>query len=94
MEENKIIVIYVGIAGLRSEDIEQYVMKLKNKISPTSVNGEVIFIPTQSYDTRIDCINPKYITDRELIQEHTNMMHKLENELKIQLDILKTKNHE
>jgi len=94
MEENKIIVIYVGVAGIRSEDIDNYVHKVGAKISPTTVQGEIIFIPTQSQDTRIECINPKYITDAELIKEHTAMMNKLQNELQVQLDILKKKNNE
>lgn len=94
MEENKIIVIYVGIAGIRSEDIEDYVKKVGKKISPTTVQGEIIFIPVQSIDTRIECINPKYITDTELIFEHTKMINKLQHELNIQLEILKKKNNE
>jgi len=94
MEENKIIVIYVGVANIRSIDIETYVKEVGKRISPTTVQGEIIFIPVQSHDTRIECINPKYITDNELIFEHINMMNKLQHELNIQLEILKKKNNE
>jgi len=93
-EEHKILVIYVGVAGIRSEDIENFVRKVGSRISPQTIEGEFIMIPTQSQDTRIECINPKYITDTELIREHTEMMNKLQEQLKIQLDILKKENNE
>jgi hypothetical protein len=91
--ETKIIVVYIGVAGIRSEDIETYVHKIGKRIAPTSIEGEIILIPIQSYDTKIECINPKYITDTELIREHTEMMNKLQHELKIQLEILKSENN-
>ena len=92
--DSKIIVIYIGIAGVRSEDNNNYIQKITKKITPSTFEGEIIIIPTQSIDTKIECINPKYITETELIQQHTEMIKKLQNELQIQLDILKQKNNE
>ena len=92
--ENKILVIYVGVAGIRSEDIETFINKLSKKIIPETFQGEIIFLPTQSYDTRIDCINPKYVTDNELISEHTRMMKKLNEELRYQSEQLKNNKNE
>jgi hypothetical protein len=92
-EEHKILVIYVGVQGIRSEDIEKFVHKVGSRISPQTIEGEFIMIPIQSQDTRIECINPKYITDTELIREHTEMMNKLQEQLRIQLDILKNENN-
>ena len=89
--ESKIIVIYIGIAGVRSEDINNYIHEVTKKITPSTFEGEIIIIPTQSIDTKIECINPKYITEPELIQQHTEMIKKLQNELQIQLDKLKQK---
>jgi hypothetical protein len=92
--ENKILVIYVGVAGIRSEDIKTFVNKITSKITPATLEGEIIVIPTQSPDTRIECINPKYITDENLIKEHTELMKNLNEELKNQLNQLKQKNNE
>ena len=92
--ENKILVIYVGVQGIRSEDIENFVHKLSKRIIPSSVEGEFIMIPTQSPDTRIECINPKYITDAKLIEEHTELMKKLQEQLQLQLEDLKQMNNE
>jgi hypothetical protein len=87
--ETKILVIYVGVQGIRSEDIDTFVHKVVHKIVPATFEGEIIIIPTQLIDTKIECINPKYITESELIVEHTEMMKKLQQELHNQLDILK-----
>lgn len=90
--ESKILVIYAGVAGLRSEDIQEFVHKLTDKLSPEGFHGVIITIPVQSPDTRIECIDPKYITDEELIKEHTERMKKLQDELQHQLELVKKEN--
>jgi len=90
--ETKILVIYVGVAGIRSEDIPSFVKNLTNKVIPSTFKGEIISIPTQSANTKIECINPKYMTDVELIIEHTEMMKKLQENLQYQLEQLRIKN--
>ncbi len=92
--KNKILVIYVGVAGIRSEDIEDFVNKLSKRITPETFEGEIILIPTQSIDTRIECVNPKYITEPELIKEHTEMMKKLQEQLQYQSELLKNNKNE
>lgn len=92
--ESKILVIYVGVVGIRSEDIRDYTRKVAEKIIPSTFVGEVIVLPVQSSDTRIECINPKYITNEELIQEHTEMIKKLQEELQYQLEQLKNSGNE
>jgi hypothetical protein len=87
--ENKILVMYIGVAGIRSIDIEDTIHKISKKITPSTFEGEIIIIPTQSLDTKIECINPVYITDEKLISEHTDMMKKLQIELDYQLKNLK-----
>lgn len=88
----KILVIYVGVAGVRSEDIPNFVKNVTEKIIPSTFEGEIISIPTQSADIRIECINPKYITDNNLIFEHTEKMKKLQEALQYQLEQLIIKN--
>jgi hypothetical protein len=92
--ENKILVIYIGVQGIRSEDIGDYTHKVANKIIPSTFEGEVIIIPTESMDTRIECINPKYITDIDLVNTHNELMKKLNSELKSQIEILKNNKNE
>ena len=92
MEVNKLLVIYVGVAGIRSEDIADYVNKISSKIAPTTFTGEIIVIPVNSYDTKIECVNPKYVTNEKLIEEHTKKMEILNKELKHQIELLNEKN--
>lgn len=94
VNEIKILVMYVGVAGIRSEDIPDFVAQVTQKITPKTFEGEIIAIPTQSPDTRIECINPRYITEPELVQEHTELMKKLKHELQHQLDQLKQDDNE
>jgi len=91
-EENKLLVIYVGVQGVRMEDIEHFVKSITTRISPETIKGEIIVIPTQSLDTRIECINPTYITDVELIKEHTDMMKELKEKLQYQMEQIKKEN--
>jgi hypothetical protein len=91
--DNKLLVIYVGVQGVRLEDIEHFVKSITNRISPSTLKAEIIVIPTQSPETRVECIDPKYITDAELIKEHTEMMNKLKEHLQHQLEQLKEENN-
>ena len=87
--EKKILVIYVGVSGIRSEDISTFTNKIAAKIIPSTFVGEIIVIPVQSPNTKIECINPKYITNKNLIKEYTEMINKLQEELQHQLNELK-----
>jgi hypothetical protein len=92
--KEKILVIYVGVAGIRSEDIDTFVHRVTDKIIPSTFRGEIITIPVQLPNTVIKCINPEYITDSELIKEHTELMKELQQHLQNQLEQLKQSKNE
>lgn len=94
--ETKIFVMYVGVANIDPEDIDEYMRRVASKTSDffKSLNGEVIYLPKQSYDCKVECINPKYITDSELVRKHTEMIKELNDELNYQLNDLKNKKDE
>jgi len=89
--EQKILVIYLGISAFDSTEIESYVQQISNKIIPETFKGEIIIIPTHSFDSKIECINPKYITDKDLIYEHETKMKELLNNLKEQEKVVQKK---
>lgn len=93
-EDKKILVIYVGVAGVRSEDIPDFVKKVSQKISPRLFNGEIIIVPTQTNDTKVECINPKYITEEDLIEKNMKLMRNLNEQLQHQTELLKKKKNE
>jgi hypothetical protein len=89
MEKNNFIfVLYIGVAGIRTEDIPQYVKKVSQIVIPKSVKGEFITLPTQSYENKLVCINPEYITEKTLIKEHESLMSELNDNLKKQISLL------
>ena len=90
--ENKILVLYIGVQGIRSEDIGDFTHKVAKKIVPTTFMGEIIVVPTHSPDTRIECINTKYISNDEIIHKHRELMEEINFELEYQLGLLKEEN--
>ena len=88
MENTKLILVYyISTIGVDPDDIEPYFVQLKNRIAAQSVSDdtEIIFVPVVG-ETRIECINPKYITDSELIKEHERKMSVLHEHLQNQIN--------
>ena len=88
MKENKLILVYyISTIGLENERIEEYFYELKKRISSQSISddSEIIFIPIKG-ETRIECINPKYITNSELIKKHERAMSVLHEHLDQHVD--------
>jgi hypothetical protein len=94
VDEKKILVFYIGVAGIRSEDLQDFVYKVSSRITPSTFEGEIIMIPTQGSETRVECVNPVYITDEELIKKHTDLMQELQLELRHQVTQLKENSNE
>jgi len=90
--DNLILVYYIGTALISEDDIGQYVQAIMDKIKTDSkIVGEIIVIPTKQIDSRIECINPKYITEDELLRDHRLKMDQLQEYLKHYIDELKIK---
>ena len=91
--EKQILVIYVGVGGIDYININEYTKKVAEKITPSTFEGEIIIIPTSGIDTRIECINPIYVTKKRLIKEHKKLIKNLQIELKNRLEDLRTENN-
>lgn len=89
MEEEKkeqlkpIFVVYVGVGESDPEEMSKILKSAYDAISPifNEQKGEVIFIPTRSMDSRIECINPQYITEEELIRKNRLLIDELHEHL-------------
>jgi len=86
-KEYKIFVIYIGILdqnnNIISNNIGEYCQEVSKKVIPSNVEGEFIIIPIFSQNTKIECINPIYIKNKNLIKEHENLLIKLNNNLNV-----------
>jgi len=78
MDEKKILVFYLDVATMESRHIEEYVNSIKHRFfDPDFIkrnNCEVIILPNRDGNTRLECINPVYVTDEQLIKEHEALM--------------------
>lgn len=89
MKNNKLLVLYIGIAKVRDADVDEYMNKIVARIVPNIKDAEIVVLPNEnSTDIRIECINPQYITDEELIKKNTLLMYELNYELNKQLNII------
>lgn len=83
-EERRLFVIYVGIGNINNEEDQQLILqKAYNAIYDIigSHNADAIFIPVRDNNTRIECLNPQYITEDELIRKHRLLMDELHEHL-------------
>jgi hypothetical protein len=86
MEEvKKILVFYIDVRMLETEDIPKFMENLSKRIVPENINAEAIMIPTYG-ETKVECIDPVYITDSELIKKHERLMAELHEHLNNQLN--------
>ena len=84
----KILVMYVGVAHIDPELVPEFIQKISTKLIPKTMECEVIIIPTHTYDTKVVCINPEFIRDEELINQHETLMrepnHNLQQQTKLE----------
>jgi hypothetical protein len=90
-EETKIVVFYVDVRGVDNYLIPQVIKSIQTEIDTSALsklNMATIVIPILG-NTRIECINPKYIVDSNLIANHQILMKELHEHLEYQIHQLK-----
>lgn len=84
-EDKNIYVIYIGIKDV--DDVDNYINKISERIIPDEIDGIFITIPSFiSNETKIECINPKYITKKELIEKNNELIEKLVDKLNKEIE--------
>ena len=89
-QHKPILVFYISITGIRSEDIESFMGRVSKKIVP-NIDAEAIIIPVEG-QTRVECINPVYIRDTELIKKHERLMAELHEHITYNIELTKKEN--
>lgn len=88
LDKDKIIlVVYVNISYIDIADVAEYMHKITDTIT---FDDSVLrlFIPIRDSETRIECINPKRISDEEyirvseLVENAQNMLNEFLNNTK------------
>jgi len=90
MKNKLLLVFYINIKDIDPRDIENFMHKIGKRIQPKTINAESILIPIFG-ESRVECINPQYITDSDLIKKHERLMAELNEHLENQLKSLNLK---
>lgn len=86
---NLILVYYIDVRKISNEEIPEFMNRVMNNIKLTSSGvSEIIALPILN-DSRVECINPKYITEMDLIREHRLKMDELQELLEKQINEFK-----
>lgn len=98
MSDRKILVFYIGIGNMPDDEVGNYVTKVQQRFLTVEfinrVDSEIILLPVRDTDSRIECINPKFITKKALVEQHEAQMKELNdtmNQVLVQLKADKEK---
>ncbi len=80
----KTYVLYIGTKNVRSCDIGEYVERITKILLPIPLPEEatVLVLPTDTTENRLECIDPVYITDENLIFKHNTLLAELNMNIK------------
>ena len=92
MQEQIILVVYISIDKLEESRVSNYIVEVIDKIGKSPGPGVFMyFLPTHEPNSRIECLNPKLMTEIEFanVQE---TLDKMQETLRQTLDYLEIKN--
>jgi hypothetical protein len=83
MKNKPIYVAYIGVGDSDQHELENVMKSAYESLNSifNDKDGEVIFIPIRGTDSRFECINPKYITEDELIRKNRLLIDELHEHL-------------
>ena len=81
--KNSIYVIYIDIRNIDGNLVDEYSKNVATEFKDSFNNGGTLLVIPYFNDTKIECINPKYITNENLIKEHEELMKKLTKNITI-----------
>ena len=80
MSKDKLILVhYISVGNIPYEDVETYLLKLRDQMSPPKSEHISYFIPVRDSDSRVECINPKLV-DKDEYKIHLKRLKKAEKE--------------
>lgn len=85
MDNNLILVLYLGIGNMIEEDVPEYAGRIQKSLFPEEVikklGATLFIIPRRDIQTTLDCINPKYVVDKELYESYNEKLKFLVKEM-------------
>ena len=89
MQELIILVVYVSIGNLEAYEVREYLEQVIVKIGkPPTPEVFMYFLPTYEPNSRIECLNPKLMTENEFanVRETLDKMQETLNQTLVNLE--------
>jgi hypothetical protein len=70
MNKEKIILIhYINVGNIDDNDVSEMMKKVVNKFSPKEEDNIISYwIPVREGETRVECINPKLVSEEDFTE--------------------------
>lgn len=70
MSNEKIILIhYIKVGNLNTEDVSKFMYDITKKFSPKEEDNIISYwIPVREGETRVECINPKLVSEEDFTE--------------------------
>lgn len=80
-DDKTILIFYINVDGLSPQKSQQYIYDI---MKDYNCNSDIVhyFLPVRNQETKVECVNPKLITDSEF-QEIKDRLDKYNENLKI-----------
>jgi len=63
-----ILVVYGNVGSLSPNEIQEYIAQVNRYVASPTNEYITMVVPVRDQETRIECINPKFITNEEMIK--------------------------
>jgi len=78
MKDVIILAIYINVGNLNEEDARSYVSQATKSMQWNEEdNIRAIFIPVRDQETKIECVYPKYVTQKDVDADYDKMLSRL-----------------
>lgn len=82
-KDSLIIVFYINVSDVDPQEMPVYMNDIKDNFAKDKADDVVeIFIPIKNGDSRVECINPKAVSDNDMLRINT-LINELNNKILI-----------
>jgi hypothetical protein len=78
MNLKAIIVFYLNVDNMSDNNIADYLKRTKDQITIEDELVTQYFIPVKGQKTKVECIYPKFVSDKETMDEAMQMIKNIE----------------
>lgn len=70
-KDKLILVAYINISGIHDADVSDFIMEAVNNLKPKEDDSILFYvIPVRGEESRLECINPKLVSEEEFEKAH------------------------